>query len=129
MGLQDQVILDINSITTNLNGFAKLIYLNDLSGNEATVKGIHSKHSNTINGETGTVVKGTNATASISESEIKAANPNYQIRNANNEVAMLGHKLNVTDSNGELRNYIILENWPDETLGLITFILGDYKAS
>jgi hypothetical protein len=38
----------------------------------------------------------------------------------------LNHLVNVKDSTGNLRNYVIMENFPDETLGMITCILGDY---
>jgi hypothetical protein len=39
---------------------------------------------------------------------------------------MTGHVVNVKDSTGIVKNYVVLQNWPDETIGLITFILGDY---
>jgi len=43
------------------------------------------------------------------------------------EVDLIQHKVNFKDSSGEVKNYIVRENIPDENLGLITLWLGDYK--
>lgn len=43
------------------------------------------------------------------------------------EVDLVGHKVCFKDSTGELKNYQVRENIPDENLGLITLWLGDYK--
>lgn len=45
------------------------------------------------------------------------------------EVDLLQHRVNYKDSTGELKNYIVRENMPDENLGLITIWLGDYKTT
>ena len=45
------------------------------------------------------------------------------------EVDLVNHRVNFKDSTGEVKNYFIRENMPDENLGLITIWLGDYKTS
>jgi hypothetical protein len=62
----------------------------------------------------------------VSLDEADLVSQNYNPRNINNEVALINHLVNVKDSTGNLRNYVVIENFPDETLGLITCILGDY---
>ena len=53
---------------------------------------------------------------------------NYPVRNGRGEVSLIGHKVNFKDSSGVLRNYIVRENFPDENIGIIMLILGDYKV-
>ena len=45
------------------------------------------------------------------------------------EVDLMQHKVNFKDSTGQVKNYLVRENIPDENLGLITLWLGDYKPS
>jgi hypothetical protein len=63
--------------------------------------------------------------ATIDEDVLK--NLNYPFRNAKNEIRLISHKLSFADSSGEVKNYIVRENFPDENLGLISLLLGDYK--
>jgi hypothetical protein len=41
-------------------------------------------------------------------------------------VALQGHKVAVADSTGVVKNYVVREQYPDETIGLIVLILGTY---
>lgn len=50
----------------------------------------------------------------------------YPVRNNKGEVALNLHRVSYPDSTGAVKNYIVTETFPDETLGLITLILGDY---
>lgn len=43
------------------------------------------------------------------------------------EVDLSKVKVNFKDSSGQLKNYIVREQFPDENLGLINIGLGDYK--
>ena len=45
------------------------------------------------------------------------------------EVDMIYHYVSFKDSSGQIANYIVRENIPDENLGLIKLLLGDYKQS
>lgn len=128
MNLTERAIVDCLKISTNKKEFAVDIELTDLEGNSYHVVGLHTKHANSIDKDNGAIVKGKNATCSIHEREILRAAPSYPIRDSRGEVAMIGHKIFVKDSTDEIKNYIVLQNWPDETIGLITFILGDYTA-
>lgn len=49
----------------------------------------------------------------------------YPVRKANNEVSLLKHIVSFPDSTGSIREYVVRENFPDETLGLIVCILAD----
>lgn len=64
--------------------------------------------------------------AHIGVSESALVELGYTVRNLNNEVMLYGHKVSAKDSTGVLKNYVVKEWFPDETLGLIVCILGDY---
>ena len=53
----------------------------------------------------------------------------YPVRNAKGEIRLIDHKVSYADSSGITKTYIVRENWPDENLGLIVLILGDFKNS
>jgi hypothetical protein len=50
----------------------------------------------------------------------------YPYRDADGDISLKKHKIDVKDSSGIIKNYVIKEWFPDETLGLIVCILGDY---
>lgn len=128
MNLNDRAIFDIKAITTNAKEFGRLHSLYAPDGQVANVYGIHTKHNQKEDRDTGMIVNAKNATSSISEAVILEANPIYPVRNDNGEVFMVGHKINVADSTGGIKNYVVEQNIPDETVGLITLVLGDYKS-
>lgn len=53
----------------------------------------------------------------------------YPVRNSDKEVHLKGHKVSTPDSSGVIKEYVIKEWFPDETLGLIVCILGDYESN
>lgn len=53
----------------------------------------------------------------------------YPVRNAKGEINLIQHKVRFIDSSGVQKSYLVRENFPDENLGLIVLILGDYKAA
>lgn len=53
----------------------------------------------------------------------------YPVRNEDNEVHLQNHKVRTKDSSGGLKEYVIKEWFPDETLGLIVCILSDYESN
>ena len=73
----------------------------------------------------GNQVNSKNARATIDE-DVLVAN-GYPVRNANKEIALVRHLVSFKDSSGEVKNYVVRESFPDETLGMICLILGDYK--
>lgn len=127
MGLIDTINNDIKKITTDLSGFGVDINLttpDDLT--TVNFIGLHTKHHLGIDTE-GNQVNTKNAHIAISEQELIDKSPLYPIRNANKEVDLKGHKVIVKDSTGVNKNYVIREWYPDETIGLIVCILGDYQ--
>lgn len=90
--------------TLTLTGFATKHHINfDSDGNQINSKNVH---------------------ICISESDLVANS--YPVRNAKNEIFLLKHLVSFPDSSGVIKNYVVRENYPDETLGLIVLILGDY---
>lgn len=89
-------------------------------------KGWVSKH--WINFDTdGSSVNSKNAHITLDEALLVESN--YPVRNENGEVFLRKHRVSTPDSTGIVKNYVILEWLPDETLGLIVCILGDYESN
>lgn len=125
MGLIDIINRDIRKITTNLNGFGVAIKVTTPDNvTSVDIVGLHTKHHLGIDTE-GNQVNTKNAHIAISEQVL--IDLAYPVRNLSNEVDLKGHKIIVKDSTGINRNYVIREWFPDETIGLIVCILGDYK--
>ena len=125
MGLIDTINKDILKITTNLNEFGVEMTLttpDDLISELIT--GLHTKHHLAIDTD-GNQVNSKNAHISFSESQLTALS--YPLRNANGEVDLKDHKVTVKDSTGLDKNYVIREWFPDETIGIIVCILGDFE--
>jgi hypothetical protein len=74
----------------------------------------------------GNQVNSKNARATVDEAVLESLN--YPVRNAQGNVTLLKHLVSYKDSSGIVKNYIVRENFPDENLGLILLILGDYKV-
>lgn len=90
-------------MTINITGFGTKHFINfDSDGLPINTKNVH---------------------ICISEDDLAALT--YPVRNAKNEVSLLNHKVVFKDSTGLDRAYKINENYPDETLGLITCVLSD----
>jgi hypothetical protein len=127
MGLIETINKDILKITTNLNEFGVEMTLttpDDVVS--ADIDGLHSKHHLAIDTD-GNQVNSKSAHISFSEQELIDKEPTYPIRNANGEVDLKGHKVTVKDSTGIDKNYVVREWFPDETIGLIVCILGDFE--
>lgn len=105
----------------------------------ANLKGIHTKHHLAFD-DLGQRVNAKNAHVLIAEKDLlNAFNPDfdtdfntdfksmksYPYRNQTGNVALLGHFVDVADSNGDVKKFIINETYPSETFGLIVCILGD----
>lgn len=126
MGLMDQAKADWQQISSNTDEWGKDIIFTTPDGLiTATVAGIHSKHHISIDPGTGGIVNGKNAHISVSEQLLIDAN--YPVRNSKLEVDFKNHKVEVLDSTDVSKKYVIREWFPDETIGVITCILGDFK--
>jgi len=118
---------DFQSIVTNLNAWGKSIILtNPVTSQSVTAAGIHTKHHLGID-ENGVPINTKNAHVTFSEPALIELG--YIVRNASGEVEMVGHLVTVADSNNNSIEYVIQEQFPDETVGLIVCILGDYAEN
>jgi hypothetical protein len=106
-------------------GFQVAITLTPLSGTPLSCVALATKHHNSI-GTDGLPVNSKNVHISLIESYLVVLG--YTVRDANQEVNLRNHKVSFADSSGVVKNYIIKETLPDETVGVITCLLGDYGS-
>ncbi len=126
MNLRELAKQDIEDISSNLNEFGLSINFATPDGAiELTVTGLEAKIHKTFDFETGKDVNAQKASVSVSEKFFIDAN--YPVRNAAGKVAMKKHRVSYIDSTGTLCNFEVIEQFPDETLGLIVFMLVDRK--
>ena len=127
MGILDQARSDVQSILSDLGGFALEVILK--TPDEATVVSVighHTKHHLPMEFE-GVMVDVKTASIAVAEKQlIDQGFPN--IRNAAGDVTLNKTLCDVKDSTGVLKNYVVLQVFPDEMLGILIFILGDYKS-
>lgn len=122
MSLIDTINSDIAKMTSNNKEFGVSIELIAPTLETITINGIHTKQHLGIDTD-GNMVNSKKASIAFSESLLIAP---YPVRNANKEVDLLNHLINVKDSTGIIKNYIVQQWFPDETIGLIVCILEDY---
>ena len=122
-GLLEAARLDAKKFVTE-GGFQEDITLKTPDGaSTIQLPGFATKHH--INFDTdGTSVNAKNAHICIDENYL--SDSNYPVR-VNEEVNLLNHRVSFKDSSGVVKNYIVKENFPDETLGLIVCVLGDFE--
>lgn len=124
MNLTDAIQRDIKLITSNDKEFGRSMTFVAPNGTTATIVGLHSKH--TLSQDTeGNRINHKNSHVSFSEDLLTALS--YPTRNAAGEFTMIGHKVTVIDSTGLSPTYRIMENYPDETVGLMVCILNDHE--
>lgn len=116
---------DIKRITSDLNGFAKSItFLSCDELQTATINGIHSKINLSVDTEGNTI---NSRKAHISFSESLLTDQGYVTRNDDGVVNLKNHLVTVIDSTGTSVQYIVREVFPDETVGLMVCMLGDFE--
>ena len=125
MSLYDTAKADIESITSNTDEWGKTATFTAPTAETATVALIHNKHHTGFN-ELGKRVNSKYGSIAVSESNLTA--DGYPIRDADGEINLAGHLIDVADSTGVVQNYVVREWYQDETIGLIVVILGDYLA-
>jgi hypothetical protein len=96
--------------------------LGDVSLN---ITGFATKHHINFDSD-GLPINSKNAHVCIDENGL--VSNSYPVRNAKGEIALLKHLVSYADSSGVIKNYVVKEAFPDETLGLIVLILSDYKV-
>lgn len=105
-------------------GFESDIKITNPSGNiSLDTTGWASKHH--INFDTdGAPINAKNAHICLDEDALVAGGILVRV---NEEVVLRDYKIEVKDSSGIIKKYIIKEIFPDETLGLIVCVLGDFE--
>lgn len=120
----DRAINDWKRFVLN-GGFEVDITLTPPSSSPVEVKGLGTKHHNSI-GTDGLPFNSKNAHISLIESDL--VEKGITVRDANGEVNLRNFLADFIDSSGVLKNYIIKETFPDETVGVIVCILVDYGS-
>lgn len=124
MSLIEQAKKDIEQITSNSNDFGVSIILTSPSNQTITITGLHTKIHLGVDTD-GNVIQSKKAHISFSEQFL--IDGNYTTRNTQQEVNLINHKVEVVDSTGISKKYIIQSAFPDETIGLICCILNDLE--
>ncbi len=125
MGLVEQARKDAAQYTSDPNGFGVSIQFTAPTGEVETVNGLHKRHHLGINPATGEAKNTEQASVTVSEQFL--TDLNYPVRNAEGDVDLQKHLVEVADSTGETIKYVIEQWFPDETVGLIVCILGTFK--
>lgn len=125
MSLIDLCKRNWQRFTSDANGFGVAITITSLQNDVVELVGLATKHHIGIDTD-GNLVNTKNAHVSFAEKLLTDAN--YPVRDASGEVNLKGHKIAYKDSTGNSKNYIIREWFPDETVGMITCILGDFTS-
>ena len=124
MSLTEQAIQDNKKITGNSKHWGVKINLTAPNGKVVDVIGLHTKHHLGFDSDG---VRLSTKTSSVAISEDFLTDLAYPVRNLTKEVFMIDHLVKVNDSTRQLNDYIVLESYPDEKLGMIILILGDYE--
>jgi len=125
MGLFDKAIADAQQITSNGNDFAISCLFTSPTNETATVNVIHTKHNTGFDFDTGERVNSKIASIAVSEPLLNAEG--YITRDGSDECTLKNHRVALKDSTGNIKEYLVSENYPDETLGLIVLILNDFE--
>jgi hypothetical protein len=126
MGLRELAKADIADITSNLNEFGLAMTFTPPTGYSLEVVGTEAKIHMQFDVETGKDINAQKASVSVSEQFF--IDGDYPVRDAAGRVNMKKHKVDYIDSTGTTCLFEVLEQFPDETLGLIVFILGQRKV-
>lgn len=129
MSILENARLNMQKFMGDTNGFAVPITLK--TPDEATVvlvNGVHTKTHMAFNPLTGEEMDSKMASVAIAEQQlIDQGFP--VIRNVVGDVNLNGTLVDVVDSSGVEKSYVVTRVYPDEMLGLLVFILGDYKTT
>lgn len=124
MGLLDRARADARKILGDLAGWATMLTFTHPLGEITTINGTFFKRTLAVMTGDGTPSNARQVHITFAEAEMIESY--YDIRNAEGKVDMQGHLVSCADSTGVTHTYIIREWHPDETLGIIRCMLGDY---
>ena len=90
---------------------------------EITVMGVASRIHLDVDPDTGTIVNSRKTHCSVSEELL--TDKGYETRNTNGSVNLVNSYVRFKDGTGIERAYKIIEVYPDDTLGMISCMLGN----
>jgi hypothetical protein len=122
MTLLEAIKRDANTITKNISEFAETVVFIAPTGQQVSVKGIHTKHHLGYDLQTAQEINTLKAHVCVSEQELTALA--YPVRDANNNVNLKNHRVRAHDANGVEWTYAIHEWFPNDKVGTISIILG-----
>lgn len=127
-GLLDMAAKLVKDVYGDQNGFATEITFTPPEGDAVTVNGLAIKHylssAPTANGMS-VISNSKTARVSVSEAALRAVS--YPVRDAAGEVNMQYHRVAFKDKGTQVVcEYVITDHLPDETVGMIVFMLSDY---
>lgn len=123
MSLKERAKKDVERYSSNKDtGFADEIVLTAPDNTIVTLNGLHTKTYMGVNTD-GVTVSSKKAHVSFSEKFLTDAS--YPVRNTAGDVDLKNHKVDVKDSTGVVKNYVVEEWFPDEEVGFIVCILED----
>ncbi len=115
---------DAKKIITG-GGFDSPIVLETPTGDMTLeTTGLTSKHHLSFDTD-GSPVSAQNAHVCVDEAKLLEAN--YPVRNAAGKIHLYQHKIKVKDSSNIEKTYVVSEQFPNETLGLITLTLSNWQ--
>ena len=113
---------DAKHVVTKL-GFQNDVFLiNNLSMNFIQLKGLTSKHWLQLDSD-GSPINAKNVHLNLIEKDIQELG--FETRGKNGNVNLLDYYVIVQDSTNNYKKYQVKEVYPNESLGLIVFILGN----
>ena len=92
---------------------------------EVSTKMIHTEHHLSFDTE-GQRINSKNSHVLVCEDDLKREN--YPYRNSTTNISLLGHKVTVNSDLG-LKHFVVSENYPSETFGMIVLVLKDVTKS
>jgi hypothetical protein len=125
MGLLDRARKDARKILGDLAGWATMLTFTSPGGEVTTINGTFFKRNVAVLSGDGTPSNARQIHITFAEAEMIAAY--YDIRNTAGVVDLQDHLVSCADSTGVAHSYVIREWHPDETLGIVRCMLGDYE--
>lgn len=125
MGLMDQIKKDIEQITSNLNEFGVVLFMQAPTGETATINGYYTDHSNAFDSD-GVPITGKMVSIAVSEQFLIDAS--YPTRNTRDLSDFQNHFATINCTDGITRKYRVQSWHPDYSINLITLFLSEYAS-
>lgn len=123
--LLDMARKDAKKIATSVGWEEEIQISSPDKSKSLSIKGWHTKHKIPVQTDGGQIST-RNAHILISEDDLI----DYPVRDEKNgRIDLKNHFVDVADSTGVVKNFVINESHPSETFGLIVCILGEYTAN